>query len=66
MDITDSVGKEFIHDPGMDGSYYFPESMGSGCAFFDYVNDGYQDIYLINGHIHNGNQKFDEVSKIEL
>ncbi|MBV9467661.1 MAG: CRTAC1 family protein [Abitibacteriaceae bacterium] len=26
-----------------------PETVGSGVAFLDYDNDGYQDIYLVNG-----------------
>jgi hypothetical protein len=28
---------------------YIIEASGSGCAFIDYDNDGYQDIYLVNG-----------------
>jgi hypothetical protein len=27
---------------------YLPESTGPGCAFFDYDNDGWMDIYLVN------------------
>jgi hypothetical protein len=27
---------------------YLPESTGPGCAFFDYDNDGWLDIYLVN------------------
>jgi hypothetical protein len=26
-----------------------PESMGSGAAFIDYNNDGFQDIFFVNG-----------------
>lgn len=26
-----------------------PESLGSGCAFFDYNNDGRPDVFLVNG-----------------
>src|SRR5262244_1981089 len=25
-----------------------PETVGAGCAFFDYDNDGWMDIYLVN------------------
>ncbi|MCI0417074.1 CRTAC1 family protein [bacterium] len=51
-DITQQTGLNFVHEPGVDGSYFMPESMGSGGAFFDYNNDGYLDIYLINGNWH--------------
>jgi hypothetical protein len=27
---------------------YLPETLGPGCAFFDYDNDGWMDIYLVN------------------
>ena len=27
---------------------YLPESLGPGCAFLDYDNDGWMDIYLVN------------------
>jgi len=27
---------------------YLPESSGAGCAFLDYDNDGWMDIYLVN------------------
>ena len=27
---------------------YLPETTGAGCAFLDYDNDGWMDIYLVN------------------
>jgi len=27
---------------------YLPETVGAGCVFFDYDNDGWMDIYLVN------------------
>ncbi|HZZ78741.1 MAG TPA: CRTAC1 family protein [Gemmataceae bacterium] len=40
---------DFVHDPGpIDGSYFFPQSVGSGVALFDFDNDGRLDIYLIH------------------
>ncbi|MCO6455320.1 MAG: CRTAC1 family protein [Pirellulaceae bacterium] len=39
----------FVHHNGAQGDKRLPESMGSGCAFLDYDNDGRQDLLLING-----------------
>ena len=52
IDVTEDMGLNFTHDPGVDGSYFMPESIGSGCAFLDYDNDGDLDIYLVNGAQH--------------
>src|SRR5574337_850597 len=47
--IAPEAGIHFIHNTGAFGKKYLPETMGSGCAFIDYDNDGNQDILLING-----------------
>jgi hypothetical protein len=47
-DITSQAGIHFIHNNGAFGKKYLPESLGSGCAFLDYNNDGYQDLLFIN------------------
>jgi hypothetical protein len=49
MDVTESAGIRFTHVNGVFGKKYLPETMGSGCAFFDFDSDGDQDILLVNG-----------------
>lgn len=49
LDITRKAGIRFIHNNGAFGKKYLPETMGAGCAFLDYNNDGLPDILLING-----------------
>src|SRR4051812_16842818 len=43
-DVTAAVGIKFVHDNGAYGDKLLPETMGSGCAFFDFDNDGDQDL----------------------
>src|SRR6266850_2088985 len=47
-DVTAQSGIRFKHNSGAFGKKYLPETIGSGCAFLDYDNDGWQDILLIN------------------
>lgn len=47
-DITASAGINFVHENGAYGEKLLPETMGGGCAFFDYDNDGDQDILFVN------------------
>jgi len=42
-------GIDFIHNNGATGDRMLPETMGSGVAFFDYDNDGDQDVLFANG-----------------
>jgi enediyne biosynthesis protein E4 len=46
-EVTGS-GITFVHTNGRSLQKYLPESTGAGCAFFDYDNDGWMDIYLVN------------------
>ena len=48
-DITTAAGIRFTHNNGAFGKKWLPETMGSGVAFIDYDNDGWQDILLVNG-----------------
>jgi hypothetical protein len=46
--VTAQAGIHFTHNAGRAGKKYLPETVGSGCAFFDFDGDGWQDILLIN------------------
>jgi hypothetical protein len=48
-DVTEAAGIRFRHNSGAFGAKYLPETMGPGCAFFDYDADGWLDILLVNG-----------------
>jgi len=48
-DVTAASGLSFKHSHGGSGRHYYIETMGPGCAFFDYDNDGWQDVILLQG-----------------
>ena len=41
-------GITWVHENAMSPARFLPESLGPGCAFLDYDNDGWMDIYLVN------------------
>src|SRR5581483_1208266 len=41
-------GITWRHVAGLSPGMYMPETAGPGCAFLDYDNDGWMDIYLVN------------------
>ncbi len=41
-------GITWAHTAGKSAARYLPETTGPGCAFLDYDNDGWMDIYLVN------------------
>ena len=47
-DVTAEAGIVFVHENGAYGDKLLPETMGGGCAFFDYDGDGHQDLLLVN------------------
>jgi enediyne biosynthesis protein E4 len=49
VDATKESGIRFVHENGAFGKKYLPETMGSGAAFLDVDNDGWQDVLLVNG-----------------
>lgn len=46
-----AAGIDFQHQRGASDQKHLVETVGSGCAMFDYDNDGWLDIFLINGGI---------------
>ncbi len=57
VDVTSASGVQFRHNSGAAGGKLLPETLGSGCAFFDYDGDGWQDILLVNGMDWKGTPK---------
>jgi hypothetical protein len=47
-DITREAGIDFVHENGAYGDKLLPETMGGGCAFFDFDNDDDVDLLLVN------------------
>jgi enediyne biosynthesis protein E4 len=41
-------GISWVHENAMSANRYLPETMGPGVAFFDYDNDGWVDIFMVN------------------
>ncbi len=48
-DIASAVGFAFTHDNAASPEKYLIETMGAGCGWIDYDQDGLFDIYLVNG-----------------
>ncbi|HLK03318.1 MAG TPA: CRTAC1 family protein [Candidatus Acidoferrum sp.] len=48
-DVTAAAGIKFVHNNGAYGKKYLPETLGPGVAFIDYDNDGWPDVFLVNG-----------------
>jgi hypothetical protein len=55
-DITKAANITFVHQNGAAGEKLLPESMGGGCAFLDYNNDGFPDILFVNSDFWPGQQ----------
>lgn len=47
-DVTQKSGIIWIHNNAQSDARHLPETVGAGCAFIDYDNDGWLDIIFIN------------------
>ena len=57
VDITREAGIDFHHETGAVGRKWMPETMGSGCALFDYDGDDDLDILLVNSNWWRGEER---------
>ncbi|HKO11063.1 MAG TPA: CRTAC1 family protein [Acidobacteriaceae bacterium] len=48
-DVAAEAGIHFRHNNGAFGKKYLPETMGSGVCVIDYDNDGWSDLFFVNG-----------------
>lgn len=48
-DVTARAGIDFVHRSGASPEKYMVETFGSGVAWIDYDNDGFQDLFFVNG-----------------
>ena len=48
-DVAADAGLDFRHDNGMTGKVWLVEIMGAGVGIFDFDDDGWQDIWVVQG-----------------
>ena len=51
-DVAAQVGLDFVNLSGRDNPRLLVETTGTGVAFLDYDDDGWLDLYVINGHVY--------------
>jgi hypothetical protein len=47
--VAAQAGIQFKHENGASPEKYMPETMGSGVVILDYDNDGWPDLFFVNG-----------------
>ena len=49
VDVTAAAKIGFVHQSGASADKYMMETFGSGVAWIDYDNDGFPDLFFVNG-----------------
>ena len=49
VNVADSAGVSFKHENGASPAKYMPETMAGGALIFDYNDDGWPDLFFVNG-----------------
>ena len=57
VDASREAGLDFLNVSGSPEQNYVLESMSTGAAFLDYDNDGFQDLFVVNGRGWNTSQR---------
>ncbi len=50
VDRAEELGVAFQYDSGASQAFLMPEIMGGGVAWIDYDNDGWLDLFFVQGH----------------
>ena len=49
IDVAQKIGVTFKHENGASPDKLLPETMSGGVVMFDYNNDGWPDLFFVNG-----------------
>lgn len=63
VNVLPQSGVNFEHFNGRTGKYFLVETIASGFATFDYDQDGWIDVYLLNGDLVDGFDYPDSIRK---
>jgi hypothetical protein len=71
VDVTAKAGITFVHESAATPDKYMFETFGSGVAWIDFDNDGFVDLYFVNGapgssnalYRNNGDGTFTDVTQ---